>query len=162
MGDRRAPPLAVAAAAACVLLLGAFVVDVRRAGEGGGVAVLGEQRAYTWGIPTSIGGEEPKRRVPVRSTDSMGEILPAMADETMPPGPFKVSGNGRLVVDAQGMSASPIQLSGKATEANPRWRGSQLAAVRTSGLRAATPRDASNPVGVHVVDTADGKVRFFL
>ena len=93
MGGRA--QLAVLSATVCLLLFGAFVVNVRRAGRGGGAAqgsVLGEQRAYTWGIPTTLGGLEPKRRVPVRSTDSMGQILPEMADEVQPPGPFKLSG----------------------------------------------------------------------
>jgi len=93
MGGRA--QLAVLSATACLLLFGAFVVDVRRAGRGGGAAqgmVLGEQRAYTWGIPATLGGLQPKHRVPVRSTDSMGEILPEMTKETLPPGPFKLSG----------------------------------------------------------------------
>jgi hypothetical protein len=74
--------------------------------------------------------------------------------------------DGNLVVDAKGMGAAPINLNGKATETQPRWMGSgpmQLSgdAVQTSTLRRAASSKAARSEGVHVIDTADGKVVYY-
>lgn len=83
------------AVAACALLVVSTVTILKRDSDSGTDVQrdgLEQRRDYTWGIPYTLGGKQPFPRVPVRSTDSMGEILPEISNEVQPPGAFKVNG----------------------------------------------------------------------
>eukprot|EP00288_Rhodomonas_lens_P016635 CAMPEP_0177697352 /NCGR_PEP_ID=MMETSP0484_2-20121128/4468_1 /TAXON_ID=354590 /ORGANISM="Rhodomonas lens, Strain RHODO" /LENGTH=178 /DNA_ID=CAMNT_0019208385 /DNA_START=143 /DNA_END=676 /DNA_ORIENTATION=+ len=87
----------------------------------------------SYGVPESY-GSETVHRMPVRSTDSMGNVLPPVAQEVQPPGYFKVTGDGSLVGNtgpAVYHGDQPLEVSGAAQILPP-------PAANTEGLRAST------------------------
>ena len=125
----------------------------------GGKGSVGKQRRgltsmLLWGVPNSFGYESEPRN-PVRSADTLGNALPPVAEEQQPPGFWKVgSGHpGGIQPDLGGqLDFSSIQSPerAEATSAQP-----------TPVDLPPPPALDAHPVGVHVVDTPEGKVIYY-
>ena len=85
---------------------------------------------------------------PVRSTDSLGGTLPPLAHETQPPGFWKADDGqpGGIVPD----TGAVLDFNAAPAPAAPAAAPAQSA-----------PATDTRPVGVHVVDTAEGKVIYY-
>jgi hypothetical protein len=121
----------------------------------GGARSRGVRTMLSWGAPNSY-GFETQHRNPVRSSDTLGNALPGVAQELQPPGFWKVEGShpGGIVPDTGGA----ISFAG--AEATP-------AEVAAEAPAPAPPPPPPPPgidthgVGVHVVDTPEGKVIYY-
>eukprot|EP00286_Rhodomonas_abbreviata_P028386 CAMPEP_0181294822 /NCGR_PEP_ID=MMETSP1101-20121128/3812_1 /TAXON_ID=46948 /ORGANISM="Rhodomonas abbreviata, Strain Caron Lab Isolate" /LENGTH=177 /DNA_ID=CAMNT_0023399519 /DNA_START=201 /DNA_END=730 /DNA_ORIENTATION=+ len=113
----------------------------------------------SYGVPESY-GSETVHRMPVRSTDSLGNVLPPIAQEVQPPGYFKVTGEGSLVgntgPEVHHDEVQPLEVSGQASILPP-----PPAVTEREATTSSLSPNPNRPVGVHVEDTPQGKVIYY-
>ncbi|EKX32592.1 hypothetical protein GUITHDRAFT_121220 [Guillardia theta CCMP2712] len=108
-------------------------------------AVEESQQKLLFGVPESYQSETVHRN-PIRSSDTLGEALPPVAREVEPPGYFQFDGS--LKHD-------------KGTTLNLESPSSRPAVTSPKKVKQAPKRRNNEPVGVHEVDTPEGKVIYY-